>query len=127
MTDSVVVDFQHEPEFAKKENGELPRIEQIREQVAGFVEGYATAKGQQPPRIVLQASDLKHCVRRILVRMQKPHRDEAKAAWMRARKAGSKKPWREAKPEPIPGATLTWSGIPIEGMGYSRHRAVDKH
>ncbi|MBH1600350.1 hypothetical protein I5U56_06560 [Stenotrophomonas maltophilia] len=80
MTDSVVVDFQHEPEFAKKENGELPRIEQIREQVAGFVDGYTTAKGQRPSRIVLQISDLKHCVRRILARMQKPHRDEAKAA-----------------------------------------------
>lgn len=127
MTDSVVVDFQHEAEFAKKENGELPRVELIREQVAGFVEGYTTAKGQRPPRIAVQASDLKHCVRRILARMQKPHRDEAKAAWMRARKAGSKQPWREAKPEPIPGATLTWCGIPIEGVGYSRHRAVDKH
>ncbi|WP_414553389.1 hypothetical protein [Stenotrophomonas forensis] len=87
MTDSVVVDFQHEPEFSKKENGELPRIELIREQVAGFVDGYTTAKGQRPPRIVLQISDLKHCVRRILARMQKPHRDEAKAAWMRSRKA----------------------------------------
>ncbi|HFF6216645.1 hypothetical protein [Stenotrophomonas maltophilia] len=127
MTDSVVVDFQHEPEFAKKENGELPRIELIREQVAGFVSGYTTAKGNRPPRIVLQSSDLKHCVRRILARMQKPHRAKAKAEWQEKRKAGSTQPWRDAKPEPIPGATLTWCGIPIEGMGYSRHRAVDKH
>ncbi|WP_313418336.1 hypothetical protein [Stenotrophomonas sp.] len=126
MTESVVVDFQHEPEFAKKKDGEQPRIELIRDQVAGFVDGYATAKGQQPARILLQATDLQHCVRRILARMQKPHREKAKAAWREQRAAGSKQPWREAKPEPIPGATLTWHGIPIEGVGYTRHRAVDK-
>ncbi len=59
MTDSVVVDFQHEPEFSKKENGELPRIELIREQVAGFVDGYTTAKGQGPTATAHRAADLR--------------------------------------------------------------------
>ncbi len=127
MTSPVVVDFQSVQSFPAKPGCELPRVELIREQVAVFVEGYATAKGREPDRIVLQASDLKHCVRRILARMQKPRRDKAKAEWRERRKAGSKERWRDVKPEPIPGATLTWRGIPIEGMGYSRHRAVDKH
>ncbi len=61
MTASVVVDFHHEPEFPKLDNGERPRIELIREQVAGYVEGYTVAKGHKPARIALQASDLLHC------------------------------------------------------------------
>lgn len=127
MTNHVVVDFQSVESFPTKFGGELPRVELIREQVQVFVEGYAAAKGREPDRILLQASDLKHCVRRILARMQKPRRDKAKAEWRERRKAGSKERWWDVAPEPIPGATLTWGGIPIEGMGYSRHRAVDKH
>ncbi|HEL3246042.1 TPA: hypothetical protein UM344_001257 [Stenotrophomonas maltophilia] len=61
MTTSVVVDFHHEPEFPKLDNGERPRIELIREQVASYVEGYTVAKGHKPARIVLQAQDLMHC------------------------------------------------------------------
>ncbi|MBH1556242.1 hypothetical protein I5U12_18880 [Stenotrophomonas maltophilia] len=127
MTDSVVVDFFHEPEFQNKLGGERPRVELIREQLANYVDGYQLAKNSQPPCIVLQASDLKHCVRRILARMQKPHRDRAKADWEERRKAGSPELWRDAKPEPLIDSALTWRGIPIEGMGYSRHRAIDKH
>ncbi|WP_075677661.1 hypothetical protein [Stenotrophomonas sp. TD3] len=59
--------------------------------------------------------------------MQKPHRDQAKAEWQERRKAGSKERWRDAKPEPVALDGMTWYGIPIEGVGYSRHRAVDKH
>ena len=123
MAESVVVDFQHEPE----KGGRRTAPHRVDPRPGpGFVDGYATAKGQQPARILLQATDLQHCVRRILARMQKPHREKAKAAWQEQRAAGSKQPWREAKPEPIPGATLTWHGIPIEGVSYTRHRAVDK-
>jgi len=122
----VVVDFATEHEFPKKPSGEQPKVEQVREQIAAYVDGYELVKHTPPARIVLQASDLRSCVRRILARMQKPHRDQAKAAWKERRKAGSKETWREAKPDPIIAAELTWRGIPIEGAGYSRHRAVDK-
>ena len=127
MTTSVVVDFHTEPEFPKLDNGERPRIELIREQVASYVEGYTVAKGHKPARIVLQAQDLMHCQRRVRARMQKPHRDQAKAEWQERRKAGSKERWRDAKPEPVALDGMTWCGIPIEGVGYSRHRTVDKH
>ncbi|CAH0175446.1 hypothetical protein [Stenotrophomonas lactitubi] len=126
MTASVVVDFSKEPEFPKKPTGETPKVELVREQLATYVEGYQLARKTAPARIVLQTSDFKHCLRRILARMQKPHRDQAKAAWQERRKAGSQEKWRDAKPEPITAADLTWAGIPIESVGYSRHRAVDK-
>lgn len=127
MTASVVVDFSKESEFPKRMGGELPRVELIREQLATYVEGYQLARKAAPTRIVLQASDFKHCLRRILARMQKPHRDQAKDAWRERRKAGSREKWRDARPDPITAAELTWAGIPIESVGYSRHRAVDKH
>jgi len=79
-----------------------------------------------PARIVVNAADLKHCTRRILSRMQRPHREKAKADWLERRKAGSKEKWRDARPAPLTDAALTWRGIPIEGAGYTRHRAVDK-
>lgn len=126
MSASFVVDFSREPEFPKKPSGETPRVELVREQLAAYVDGYELAKRSQPPRIVLQTSDFKHCVRRILARMQKPHRDRAKADWKERRKAGSQELWRDAKPEPLTDAALTWAGIPIESVGYTRHRAVDK-
>jgi len=88
MTASVVVDFSKEPKFPKKPTGEAPKVELVREQLATYVEGYQLARKTAPARILLQASDFKHCLRRILARMQKPHRDKAKAAWQERRKAG---------------------------------------
>lgn len=123
---TVVVDFSKEPEFPVKPNGDAPKVEQVRGQVATYVDGYGLAKNAPPARIVVNAADLRHCVRRILSRMQRPHREKAKAEWQERRKAGSKEKWRDARPVPLTAAELNWRGIAIEGAGYSRHRAVDK-
>ncbi len=123
---AVVVDFAQEPEFPEKPNGDAPKVEQVRAQVSAYVDGYGLAKATLPARIVVNAADLKHCARRILSRMQRPHREKAKAEWQERRKAGSKEKWRYARPVPLTAAALTWRGIPIEGAGYTRHRAVDK-
>lgn len=120
------MDFYQEPEFPEKPNGDAPKVEQVRAQVAAYVDGYGLAKATLPARIVVNAADLKHCARRILSRMQRPHREKAKAEWQERRKAGSKEKWRDARPAPLTAAALTWRGIPIEGAGYTRHRAVDK-
>ncbi|MGY8563306.1 hypothetical protein L0938_07800 [Paracidovorax citrulli] len=123
---AVVADFSREPEFPVKPNGDAPKVEHVRAQVAAYVDGYGLAKAALPARIVVNAADLKHCTRRILSRMQRPHREKAKAEWQERRKAGSKEKWRDARPVPLTAAALTWRGIPIEGAGYTRHRAVDK-
>ena len=123
---AVVVDFAKEPEFPAKPNGDAPKVENVRSQVAAYVDGYGLAKNAAPARIVVNAADLKHCDRRILSRMQRPHREKAKADWLERRKAGSKEKWRDARPEPLTLAALNWRGIPIEGAGYTRHRSVDK-
>lgn len=125
-TSAVVVDFSQEPEFPKKPCGGAPKGELVREQVASYVDGYRLAKNALPNRIVVNANDLKHCTRRILSRMQRPHREKAKAEWQQRRKAGAQEKWRDVRPEPLSAGGLTWHGIPIEGAGYSRHRAVDK-
>lgn len=123
---AVVVDFAQEPAFPEKPNGDAPKVEQVRAQVSAYVDGYGLAKATLPARIVVNAADLKHCARRILSRMQRPHREKAKAEWQERRKAGSKEKWRDARPVPLTAAALTWRGIPIEGASYTRHRAVDK-
>lgn len=123
---TIVVDFAREPEFPEKPNGDAPKVEIVRAQVSAYVDGYGLAKSTLPARIVVNAADLRHCVRRILSRMQRPRRDKAKADWLERRKAGSKEKWRDARPAPLTAAALTWRGIPIEGVGYTRHRAVDK-
>ena len=126
MSDPVVVDFAAQPEFPNTPDGERPKVELVRDQVQAFIDGYVTAKRRQPERIVLAASDHRHCVRRVLSRMQRPHRDKAKADWQERRKAGSKELWRDCRPEPIKAAVLHWNGIPIEQVGYSRHRPVER-
>lgn len=126
MSDPVVVDFHLESEFPKKPGGERPKVEVVREQVQSFIDGYVAAKRRLPSRIVLAAQDHRHCVRRILARMQRPHRQKAKAEWQERRKAGSKELWRDCKPQPIKVAHLHWGGIPIEQVGFSRHRPVDR-
>lgn len=127
MTASVVVDFSKEPEFPKTPGGEPSRVELVREQVRAYIEGYTAAKRRHPERIVLAASDYRHCVRRFLARMQRPRLHKAKEEWQAARKAGSTVLWRDARPLPLTEADLTWSGIPIEkSAGYSRHRPVDR-
>lgn len=123
---TLVVDFAKEPEFPEKPNGDAPKVEQVRAQVAAYVEGYSLAKCALPARIVVNAGDLKHCARRILARMQRPHREKAKVEWQQRRKAGSTEKWRDARPAPLTAAGLTWRGIPIEGAGYTRHRSVEK-
>lgn len=125
-TPTIVVDFAQEPEFPEKPNGDAPKVEIVRAQVSAYVDGYGLAKSTLPARILVNAADLRHCVRRILSRMQRPRRDKAKADWLERRKAGSKEKWRDARPAPLTDAALTWRGIPIEGVGYTRHRAVDK-
>lgn len=126
MSASVVVDFASLPKFPNTPDGERPKVELIRDQVQGYIEGYITAKRRPPERVVLVAADYRHCVRRILARMQRPRRDKAKADWQERRKAGSKELWRDCRPEPIQAADLHWNGIHIEQAGYSRHRPVDR-
>ena len=126
MSASVVVDFAALPEFPNTPDGERPKVELVRDQVQAFIEGYVAAKRRQPERIVLAASDHRHCLRRVLARMQRPHREKAKADWQERRKAGSNELWRDCRPEPIKDAELHWNGVPIEQVGYSRHRPVDR-
>jgi hypothetical protein len=131
MTDqidaTVLIDMALEEAFPCKPDGTPPRIELVLNQVAGYVDGYQLAKQSLPARIVVNDVDLKHCMRRIASRMQKPHRDKAKAEWQARRDKGSKQRWRDARPPALTLQGVTWRGIPIESVGYTRHRTVDKN
>jgi len=126
MNASVVVDLSTQPEFPNKPNGEPPKVELVRHQVKSYIDGFTAAKRRQPERVVILGTDYAHCVRRVLSRMQRPRRLAAKTEWQEARKNGSKILWRDARPLPITEASLTWAGIPIEQVGYSRFRPTDR-
>lgn len=46
---TIVVDFAQEPEFPEKPNGDAPKVENVRAQVAAYVDGYGLAKSTLPP------------------------------------------------------------------------------
>jgi len=100
MSASVVVDFASTPEFPNTPDGDTPKVEIVRGQVRTFIEGFVAVKRRLPDRIALDAADHRHCCRRILTRMQRPVREQAKAEWRERRKAGSKELCAIAAPSP---------------------------
>lgn len=126
---NVIINFAAEAEFPKRKNGSAPKVDQVRQRIATFVDGYLAARHRLPERVVLAPGEYEHCMRKILARTNREARAAKRRDWEALRKSSAKVRWRDVRPEAITEdqARLAWLDVHVEkGAGYSRHRSVDK-